>query len=262
MLNSAFALTSLAIGILGIVLAFVFYRQTKRSKSLSFAHRSIAIFRDSTPLVSKLQVKYKDKDTQNLTLTHLAFWNSGNKTIRDIDLVENDPLRIMVEQGEILDAELLYETQKANAIAVEEPNDQTINLGFRFLDSQHGGVVRVVHTAISPRKQVALKGTLMGAGSPRVIGERYIDRMRRLIFYPRLIPKKAFKWIISVMVVIMTLGIFRLLLSADAAQIGLWCFALLLILMPYWMIAIGAHRRQLPKELEQYLEDFSAEKKA
>ncbi|MBZ5551141.1 MAG: hypothetical protein LAO21_00365 [Acidobacteriia bacterium] len=125
-----FSVASFTIGALGIVLAVVFYRRTRRTKTLSFAHRSVSIFRNNTPLISKLQVTYEGKATKTLTLTHLAFWNSGNETIRNIDFVENDALRILIGEGEILDAELLCETHKGNMIVVSEPSDSSVALSF------------------------------------------------------------------------------------------------------------------------------------
>jgi len=265
--SPAFALASFAVGILGLVLAIVFYRRTKCNKSFSFAHRSIPIFRDSTPLVSKLRVQYEGKDTKNLTLTHMAFWNSGNETIRDIDLVGNDALRVAVEEGTILDAELLFATQKANNISLAKPQEASVDLAFRFLDAQHGGVVRIVHTATS-RRHIDMRGTLMGVGAPKEIAERITDRVRRRMPFPRSMSHREFKWIFTIAVVIMTGGMLAALFAGGSAEAspahptGPWRYVLLLILAPYWFMVVGAHRRQLPKEMEQYLQDFGTETKA
>ena len=264
-----FSLASFFVGTIGIVLAVVFYRRTKRTKTLSFAHRSISIFRDSTPLMSKLQVMYQGKATTNLTLTHLAFWNSGNETIRHIDLVDNDPLHIQIAEGEVLDAELLCETHKANAILVGSPTDASVNLSFKFLDAQNGGAVRVVHTGAS-RRDVDLKGTLMGAGTPKAIAEGFADRMRRIIFLARspTISRREFKWTFTFAVAIVTVGMAVFLAFMDSPSLneastsGPWRFAILLTLAPHWGIALAAYRRQLPRELERYLEDFGTEKKS
>ena len=270
--SPAFALASFAVGLLGIILAVVFYRRTKRRKSLSFAHRSIPIFRDSTPLISKLRIQYDGKDTKNLTLTHLAFWNSGNETIRDIDLVDNDPLRVVVEEGSVLDVELLFASQKANSINVAPPHDASVDLSFRFLDAQHGGVVRVVHTATS-RRHVGMKGTLMGIGEPKQITGIMTDRVRRIMMLLPLMPTRSistreFKWIFTFATAVVTAGMCVMLAYAPPQTQGTGDltgplrFLMLLTLVPYWFLVVGFHRRQLPKEMEQYLQDFGTEKKA
>lgn len=266
--SPAFSLASFAVGVLGIILAVAFYHRTKRTKCMSYAHRSIPIFRDSAPLVAKLQVQYDGKSTKNLTLTHVAFWNSGNETIRDIDLVSSDPLRITVEDGSILDAELIYAAQKANGIATTALSSNSADLSFRFLDAQHGGVVRVIHTATS-RRHIDMKGTLMGVGEPKEIAERMTDRVRRMMPFSISISDREFKWMLTATVLIMTGLLMTTLLwpgTNGNPQVGHNSspqrFLILLVLVPYWFMVAGAHRRQLPKELEKYLQDFGTESKA
>jgi len=145
---------SVIISVFGILLSIFIYFRSKRKKSLVFFDNSIAIFKNNTPLISNLQVQYKGVEIKNLSITHLAFWNNGNETIRNEDLVENDYFRINVREGSILDSKILYVSNKANNITLANIDEANVNINFQFLDGQQGGVLRIVHTAsgLPPKK--------------------------------------------------------------------------------------------------------------
>ncbi|MBZ5551140.1 MAG: hypothetical protein LAO21_00360 [Acidobacteriia bacterium] len=80
--------------------------------------------------------------------------------------------------------------------------------------------------------------------------------------------RKQFKWIFTAAIAIFTIVTVLVvsspgfLTTIGGTPRGASRFAILLALVPYWWMAFAAHRRQLPRELERYLEDFGTEKKA
>ena len=161
-----FGITSLIVGVLSLVLAYVFYRLSGRTKEPRWAINSNNLISGFSKKLPNLDIKYSGKNVENLTISRLMFWNAGTETIDQTDIADADPVRIVpVGQTKILDVELLKANSEPSRFLISRAPDGAAHLEFDFLDKDQGAVVQVIHTGTSS-KDIVLTGTIKGAGSP------------------------------------------------------------------------------------------------
>ena len=130
---------------------------------------------------NKIKILYKNNEVKSLTITKLAFWNSGKQTLKYEDhIAEKDPFRIEIDdEGEILDYEFLYQIG-ANEIEPILKDNRIIYIPFNYFTHNEGFVLKIYHTGKNG-KQIRMCGSLKeDAKIERVIGNGY--RIIRLPF--------------------------------------------------------------------------------
>ncbi|MEW6409860.1 MAG: hypothetical protein AB1488_07085 [Nitrospirota bacterium] len=86
-------LISIIIGVIGLFLAYIFYKFGKKEKRLAYAYRSISIVgQPQTPHKDKIKILFKEQEVKKITSTIISIWNEGKDTIRKFDIAEKDPL--------------------------------------------------------------------------------------------------------------------------------------------------------------------------
>jgi hypothetical protein len=152
------------IGIIGIILAIIFYLRSRQRALLAFQQIGLKLLgHNSTQLPSEVSVQYRGKMIPRLTKTVLVLWNAGEKTISGDDIVASDPLRIETQpQSEILSTVIVKATRQVLNLRLEQPPDP-LNLAlikFDFLDAGDGAVLEILHTAQS--SVAIITGTVKG----------------------------------------------------------------------------------------------------
>lgn len=150
-----------AIGIIGLLAAYIFYRRSLIRSKISFIRNSLFVIGQHSEFPSELEVFYRGKKVPLVTKSKVIIWNAGNSTISGAQIVETDPLRIELAKGcEVLDVEIERTTRKTNAfhVAVLPECANVIRCHFDYLEPQDGAVIRVIHTA----SDIVVKGTLRG----------------------------------------------------------------------------------------------------
>ena len=163
-----------AVGVVGVVLAVYFYFRPRRFTKLRYATRSVNLVRDLESQLEGLSVKYDGADVKTLTVTKLAFWNAGNEMIDGDQNATKEPLHVVVDREVALwDMDVVASIPDASNVTMSGVHGKDGDVGgrvlFDFLNPHHGGIVQVIHTGTSGR-QVELRGTLKGAGSPERVG--------------------------------------------------------------------------------------------
>lgn len=152
----------LLLTIFSIVIAFYFYFKAKKEKSPVFNKQTIRLLQPKLAKLKNIEIKYVGQVINNLSLTRLAFWNSGKESIRKEDIPINDPLQIVtVGEVKIYDVEIDFEN-KVNNFFVEKINDNLISISFDFIDFNEGVILNVYHSGFDS-KELAINGTLIGA---------------------------------------------------------------------------------------------------
>jgi hypothetical protein len=147
------------IGVAGIVLALVFAKW----RSMRFSVYGTTVVEEYKSRLKGLSVVYKGKEAETLSVTRLAFWNSGNDTISHNDISKINPLCVGKDEGvEILDVFPVFSSSESCGINVIYKNPGDIfTIDFEYLDFGKGGVVQVIHTGNKPGK-VWLQGEIKG----------------------------------------------------------------------------------------------------
>jgi hypothetical protein len=128
------------------------------------------------PKIRGLGHHYGAIPVTRLTLTRIAFWNSGVDTILKDAVPASDPLRIVVAEGLILRARVVAQSLAANECRLDrligDPVAE-VPLEFAFLDPGHFVVADLLHTGDD--NAVRVVGTIPGASG----GIRALPRSTR-----------------------------------------------------------------------------------
>jgi len=189
--NPWFSLTSLAVTTASLVVAFIFYRKSRREKTPCYSVTRQSVIENRTPLLPGLSVQFNGVVQEVITVAKVAFWNHGTGTITRQDIAEAKPLAIVVDEGvDVLNATVLKRTDSANQVQIGEPQKQPtgltiVPLGFDFLDRGDGALVQVVHNG-EERTRVWVEGRIKGACDPMrqstpTPDQRRVRRMVRMM---------------------------------------------------------------------------------
>lgn len=163
--NPWLTISSVLVGIVGLILAIGFYLKSRKMKIPCYASRSINVVRDLISKFETLEIRYSGATIENLTITKLAFWNAGQETINNSDIASADPLLVRAkEEYKILDAKVIYARNAPNqfSIALEE-SQKLLSLSFDYLDREEGAVIQIIHTG-TENDHIEVSGTIKGAG--------------------------------------------------------------------------------------------------
>lgn len=158
--GSIVGLLGLVVGVIGIVL----YRNTKIGPIPTCQLRSLRLLgKEEQELPPEVEIRYKDKEVQRLTLTSVYFWNDGRTMMRGNQIVEDDPLRYEFDPSdEILKAHVATSTKPANKVTARAAdNDKhTLLVDFDYLDPGDGVRIDILHT--SAHRYPKIEGSLRG----------------------------------------------------------------------------------------------------
>ena len=165
---------SLFLGLSGIVLGFIFYYKSKKSKKPLYNFSSNSLISDKQTLTDDLEVKYKGKIIKNLRITKFAFWNSGSEVIRKSDIASTSPLKIQIDPAfEIFNFAIIHQKHENN-VSVLKITENTLQVDFDFLDMNEGFILSFYHNS-EPKKRVSFSGTIIGSKInfyPEQVGRR------------------------------------------------------------------------------------------
>ena len=140
-------ITTLIGAIIGIVISWIFYRLQKRRKELSWSIENINLIRGYSSLFdNKLEIRYAGNEIENLTISRITLWNSGNETIDKQDVAI--PLFMApAEDLTVLDVEILKASTIGNRFEVKRlTGSDALVVSFDYVDPNQGAVIQIIHT--------------------------------------------------------------------------------------------------------------------
>lgn len=152
-------------GLAGVVLSYVFYLRGRREKKPTYAVRAVTLVQNLASRYPGVEMRFKDRPVENLTVARIAFWNDGRETIAAEDLAPADPTMIkLTGEAEMLEAKMIFFTSKASQISVEQSDSGELRVHFDYLDNYQGGILQLFHTG-TDGDDVKLLGSVKGAGN-------------------------------------------------------------------------------------------------
>lgn len=263
-------LISLTIGVVGIILSIYFYIKSRKNRAPVYRSRTTRLIKDSLNQINNLEVYYENKKLSALSITKVAFWNSGRETISYDDISKNDKLRLVIDDKYVfLSCDVIVQTKDANGfVAVLSEDRRTIYLNFDYLDYEEGVVLRIRHTGSSDT-DIMLKGSI------KAVSEiRRKDRVWRTSKKPKTInPRVVFflKYLAGFLsILIMVVGVIYLFSSDDSWRRSLHSpfgdtidritssIFFIVIGLAYSILFYDSIKKPVPKSLmEKYMdEDF------
>lgn len=163
----AFEIVALFIGVTGIVLAIIFYLNSKKEKDLCWTHISNLIIRKKkSKHDDDLRIFFNEKEVDQVTSTKIYIWNSGKEVIRSEDNPSNDRLKNDLSLDvDILKFEVIKKSREALIVNLSREinnKENKIEHSFNFLDQKDGYVVEIIHNGPEDMK-IKLLGTILGS---------------------------------------------------------------------------------------------------
>ena len=127
---------SFLIGVIGICVAFYFYRASKRDSKPVYQYWALGILgKDEDNLPKDVSVKFQGIEVNRLNRTTMTFWNDGTKVLDGSDIVKADPLIISYPEGsKILSYKILRQTKEVNGFSLklvpDKPNVLLIDFDY------------------------------------------------------------------------------------------------------------------------------------
>lgn len=164
--NPYLSIGSLALAVIGIILAIVFFFRAQKNKIPCFDTSSNTIIEGLNKALEGLEIQYKGVSQERITITKVAFWNDGRETIDNKDLVQKDPLRLNCPKNiEILDIQVISDNSELNSIVVGSvvtKNDMVFYpLTFDYLDNDEYFIIQIIHNG-SASEIFSIEGKIKG----------------------------------------------------------------------------------------------------
>jgi hypothetical protein len=163
---------SLAIGVVGILLASFFYLKSKASREPYFylePERTILVNRDLA-IGQKLAVSYDGYTgaTGDITAVQCYFWNAGGTPIHSQDVLE--PIAVALPVGnEILEAAVIRQSRPSivdfrvtSEVGGDGKRTNTASIRFKILEKGDGASLQIVYAG-GPEVPIQFSGAIEGA---------------------------------------------------------------------------------------------------
>src|SRR5262249_648320 len=141
------------LGILGIILAFIFYLKSQRRAKLAYQFDEVTLIgsRDAA-FPNEVEVRFNGIPVPQLTASRLFIWNAGQRTIGGNDIVDSEPIGVEFDEStKVLKALVCRVTREVNGVRAEvvtsTPHKTT--LSFDFLDPDDGVSLELLHSGPS-----------------------------------------------------------------------------------------------------------------
>lgn len=120
----------------------------KRKKEISFVNNSYKIIEKGKSLIPELEINFKKRNIDKLTITKYAIWNSGNEVIEYKDIVDTKTLKIISLNQDtiILDASIVSESDETNKFSIDEIKDNYAKIKFDYIGPKDGIVIQVLYS--------------------------------------------------------------------------------------------------------------------
>jgi len=155
---------SYILAILGLILAYIFYRLGKKEKRPLYVTNNIPIIgQQHATLGSDIKIFYKEQPIKQVSICRIAIENDGKALIDKDDIVPTDPLRVIFDKDvQILSTTIIKVSRDSISFKITEIQKNIINFTFDFLDKHDGAIIEVMYDGEAIIKPV-IKGTIKGA---------------------------------------------------------------------------------------------------
>ncbi|MDF1676365.1 MAG: hypothetical protein P1U44_11675 [Vicingaceae bacterium] len=189
--------------------------------------RSTSLLQESVSKLDGLNIEYDNHPVGNLTVTNIAIWNAGKKTLHQTDVSTNESISIKPKKNIVVYRySTLKESSPSNGFSVQTNADNSaLEIDFEYMDCNQGIAIQLVHSGISST-DIEVGGSIKGYGRIKSHeGEFKTAVMTNMLESPigKLRPKKEDKK-----------GILKVMIIVSCILLGTALFAPPLFMSSYW----------------------------
>ncbi len=169
-ISTSVGIIGIPIGIIGIIVAVVFGLKSLKAKKPVWAYKTKKIIGLGTDAPPELKLTFSGRPVKEVFRTAVLMFNKGRETIRKEDVTEKVTIQLkgakMLREPAI--KALSKEYNKFEIHRVGEQGQDSVELGFLYLDHDDGVVFEILHTQ---SEATSCSGNIMGAKGIVYIGE-------------------------------------------------------------------------------------------
>lgn len=165
------AVVGVIVGVAAIPTAYFFGRRNRQRPDLRMSLDFDQIFAPRS-FGKGLQLAWNGGSLEKISRTNIAIWNHRGDTVRGLDILPTDPLRVVVEDDDVvLQVRVVSYSRPQVGFALSGDG-----VTFDFLDPGDGAIIEVLHEGDSPAR---LAGTIPGAAITTVAPSNLAPAARR-----------------------------------------------------------------------------------
>ena len=199
LMNNPLAWAILAvIAVISLVYAIICQYKNKEKKEFSYRKKSNTLIHKKKSKYEKLSITYDGHHIEDLCVSAITIWNSGNRTLNSYDIVQSKELKIKaINNNKILDIYVVKVSEPTNNFTVNKTDEKTATVSFDYADKKDGIVIQVIHTGNEDDLRIDCK---IKGGKPI----KNYSKKTLPYYYVRAIKKDAFSkpFLILVMIVL------------------------------------------------------------
>lgn len=159
------------VAIMSLVYAIICQHKNKKKFELTYVVKSNELIRNSQCNFEKLSIFYDGKSIDNLCVSKIAIWNSGNTLLNKSDIVDGKELTISTSKGNmILEINIISKTEDTNNFSIISVDEQTKIINFDYADIKDGITIQAIHTGGS--KDIDISCKIKGGRPLKTFGTR------------------------------------------------------------------------------------------
>lgn len=168
-----------AIAIPAFIFAIVTRRNDNKAQEFSYYSKSNLIVSKGQRRIKDLNVVFNNKPVDNVTVTQIAIWNNGNKTIKREDIASLGSFTLrMTNNAKILNADIIYESDAIYCFKIDTVNQNNLTIDFEYVDPKKGIVLQLFQTGSS--NDIDVKCSIKGGKPVKRINDQ--TQFERIIY--------------------------------------------------------------------------------
>lgn len=130
-----------------LIFAIVTRRNDNKAQQFAYYSKSNLIVSKGQRRIKDLNVVFNNIPVDNVTVTQIAIWNNGNKTIKREDIASLGLFTLrMTNNAKILNADIIHESDAIYCFKIDTINKNDLTIDFEYVDPKKGIVLQLIHT--------------------------------------------------------------------------------------------------------------------
>lgn len=187
-LASIATVVGIILALLALCYAVYVHRHPPRRTRLAYqTARTVYFDEGHRVLPTQAAMTFDGRQVQRLARTTVVFWNAGTEVLRGEDIVETDPIRLSVPEGQLLSHRVVRTTNESTQIRLAIAEKSTLDIRYDYLNPGDGAVLELLHDGTMASVMGTAKGLKGGAEDQGTV--RLIERADyRIWIMGRLLP--------------------------------------------------------------------------
>lgn len=230
------------------LLSIYLYFKSMRSKKPVFAYDHSVL---QTRVHPEITILFNEEKIENLSRSHIVFFNNGNQEIRAEDIPSSRfPIIEFNDQTRILSHKLLKSSSGETSLEVKRRSKYSIEISFDYLNPKDGAVIEVLYETAPSTKGIPANFIAPIKGASSVVSYKYIRKPSRIdrIFFPLMVSFWFFIGFYSLGIYFLASQQSWILLIVGIATIAIGCGG-------FWGTIVVPLRRAVPKFAVEFFEN-------